>query len=239
LNFDFLGFSQKIIAAAWKSKLLTKNQGAEKFLFSDYNNWIENYDSKQDGMLTMTIPTRSRCLALMVQMQMPEHIQKHSIAVARIAVLLGRHLNQNSVRLDLELLEAGALLHDIAKAQTLSTSQRHEDVGARMLESWGYPMLSPIVKDHVKLETSTLAGPITESLVVNYSDKRVKHDQIVTLEDRFSDLVGRYAKTGEHRSWLQAKFELYQLLESKLFEHLTITPKDLAHLCFSQSEPTP
>jgi uncharacterized protein len=184
----------------------------------------------------MTIPTRSQCLTLMTQIQMPEHIQRHSLAVARVAVALARLLNQNGVSLDLKLLEAGALLHDIAKAQTLSTKGRHEDVGARMLEARGLSVLSSIVREHVVLEASALTGPITESLVVNYADKRVRHDQVVSLADRFADLVGRYAKTGAHRSWLQEKFELYVLLEAKLFEHLTIAPKDLARLCRAQTD---
>lgn len=182
----------------------------------------------------MMIPKRSQCLTLMEQTRMPEHIQKHSLMVAHVAVFLGTLLNQDGVRLNLELLEAGALLHDIAKAQTLSSGQRHEELGAGMLESWGYPLLAPIVREHVVLESSALSGPITESLVVNYADKRVKHDQIVTLSVRFADLIGRYAKTSEHRKWLQAKFHLYGVLESKIFERLPISPKDLGRLCGAQ-----
>jgi len=178
----------------------------------------------------MFIPTRSQCLVLMNQAKMPGHIQKHSFVVARIAVYLGGLLNQNSVCLNLELLEAGALLHDIAKERTLTTGERHEKVGASMLEDWGYTLLSPIVREHVILDRTVLHGPITESLVVNYADKRVKHDQIVSLRDRFFDLIGRYAKTDEHRAWLLGKFDLYVLLESKIFEHLTINPEDLGYL---------
>jgi len=184
---------------------------------------------------TMAVPSRSQCLALMTRIEMPEHIRQHSLVVAQVALFLAHLLNRNSHRLDLRLLEAGALLHDIAKAESLATRERHEDLGATMLENWGYPMLSPIVREHVVLEASALAGPITESLVVNYADKRVKHDQIVSLEERFSDLIGRYAKTGEHRQWLQSKFELYRRLETKLFEHLTIVPEDLARLCSAAS----
>jgi uncharacterized protein len=184
----------------------------------------------------MIIPTRSQCLDLIEQIRMPEHIKKHSFVVARIAVYLGRLLNHNSLRLNLELLEAGALLHDIAKARTISTGERHEDVGARMLEDWGYALLSAIVKEHVVLDVSVLHGPITESLLVNYSDKRVKHDQVVSLRDRFSDLINRYAKTEEHRAWLQEKSNLYILLESKIFEHLVITPDDLSRLHLTQAE---
>jgi len=185
----------------------------------------------------MIIPTHSQCLDLIEQVRMPEHIKKHSFVVARIAVYLGRLLNHNTLRLNLELLEAGALLHDIAKAWTLSTGERHEDVGSRMLEDWGYAPLSSIVKEHVVLDVSALDGPITESLLVNYSDKRVKHDRVVSLKDRFCDLISRYARTKEHRAWLQEKSNLYMLLESKIFEHLTITPDDLSRLHLSQAEP--
>lgn len=178
----------------------------------------------------LVIPTRSQCRALMDQAKMPAHIKNHSFVVAQIAVYLGGLLNQNSVRLNLELLEAGALLHDIAKDRTLSTGERHENVGARMLEEWGYTLLSPIVKEHVVLDGTVLSGPITESLLVNYADKRVKHDQIVSLGERFSDLIGRYAKTEEHQDWLREKFALYVLLESKIFKHLTIKPDDLGRL---------
>jgi uncharacterized protein len=178
----------------------------------------------------MIIPTRSQCMDLIEQVRMPEHIKKHSFVVARIAVYLGSLLNQNSLRLNLELLEAGALLHDIAKARTLSTGERHEEVGSRMVEDWGYALLSAIVKEHVVLDVSVLHGPITESLLVNYSDKRVKHDQVVPLQDRFSDLISRYAKTKEHRDWLQEKSDLYIRLEAKIFEHLAISPNDLSQL---------
>ncbi len=186
----------------------------------------------------MIIPTPRQCLVLMEQVNMPDHIRKHSFLVARISVYLGRLLNQNSLRLDLDLLEAGALLHDIAKARALSTGERHEDLGARMLEEWGYARLSPIVREHVVLDASVVNGPITESVLVNYADKRVKHDQIVSLEERFSDLIGRYATTKEHRSWLQEKYRLFLLLESKIFEHLSITPDDLRRTLPAEDAPT-
>jgi uncharacterized protein len=197
-----------------------------------------NAHRKRDESQAMNVPTRSQCRVLMAQVEMPKHIQEHSSVVAQIAVYLGRLLNQNSGRLNLELLEAGALLHDIAKAPTLASGERHEDVGARMLEGWGYVLLAPIVREHVILDRAALGRPLTESLLVNYADKRVKHDQVVSLKDRFSDLIGRYARTKEHQTWLQEKFALYMLLESKIFEHLTITPDDLGKLRFVWDEST-
>lgn len=174
----------------------------------------------------MSVPSRRQCLIMMHRARMPKHIQRHSLMVAEVSIFLGRVLNQNSIRLDLGLLEAGALLHDIAKAPSLETGERHDEMGGRILEEWGYSLLVPIVKDHVCLDLKTVYGPVTESLIVNYADKRVKHENVVSLEERFDDLMVRYAKTAGHRVYFRERFELYSLLEKRLFSHLPIGPVD-------------
>jgi putative nucleotidyltransferase with HDIG domain len=173
---------------------------------------------------SMVIPVRTQCLALMERVEMPPHIRRHSMMVAEIALYLGRLLNKNSVRLDLDLLEAGALLHDIGKMRSIATGERHDTLGAKMLDQWGYQQLTPIVQEHASMDVARLHGPITESLVVNYADKRVKHDQIVTIQERFEDLIVRYGKTEQHRIRLREKLDEYLMLEGRLFEHLTISP---------------
>lgn len=184
----------------------------------------------------MAIPTRSQCLTLLAQIHMPLHIQRHSLLVAEIAMLLGRRLNSNSAGLNLKVLQAGALLHDIGKMHGITTGAKHEEVGSRMLHDWGYLRLAPIVQDHVSLDSIRLYGPITESLIVNYADKRVKHDEIVSLRDRFQDLMKRYARTEEHRVRLKEKLTLYLALERKIFEQLPIAPNDaeLMHLSLAE-----
>ncbi len=181
----------------------------------------------------MFIPTRRECLFLMEQIQMPGHIRKHSLMVAEIALYLSRLLNRNSTRLNLELVEAAALLHDIAKARSLHTGENHSELGASMLLEWGFPPLAPIVREHVSLDLQSLRGPVTESLVVNYADKRVKHDQVVTIEDRFHDLVERYGRTQDHRKWILQKLDVYRALERKIFDHLAISPSGVELMCLS------
>lgn len=172
------------------------------------------------------IPDRDECLRRMNEMQMPEHIRRHSHLVAAIAVYLGKLLDQNGTRLDLCLVEAGALLHDIGKSRALATGQRHEELGAEIVQRWGYHPIAPIVREHVHLEREELHGPITESLLVNYADKRVKHDEIVSLEERFRDLVNRYGRTPKHIEFLEKKYHLFNQLERKIFEHLPIHPEE-------------
>lgn len=172
----------------------------------------------------MPIPSRIECLGLMDRVDMPPHIRRHSLMVAEIALYIGRLLNENSSRLDLPVLEAGALLHDIGKMQSFVTGERHDELGARMLNQWGYMPLAPIVLEHASMDAVRLNGPITESLIVNYADKRVKHDQVVTVEDRFMDLIDRYAKTEEHGIRLRERLEDYLVLERRIFEPLSVSP---------------
>ena len=47
---------------------------------------------------------------------------------------------------------------------------------------------------HVWLNREGDPSSVSEEEVVNYADKRVRHDQIVSLEERFQDLKNRYGK---------------------------------------------
>jgi putative nucleotidyltransferase with HDIG domain len=172
----------------------------------------------------MALPTRFECLQLMQKRLMPRHIQNHSILVADLALHIGRRLNCGGARLDAGVLEAGGLLHDIAKAESLRSGVRHERLGAKILHDLDYLHLASIVQDHVSIDLIRLHGPITESLIINYADKRVKHDGIVTLEDRFFDLIHRYARSTEQEVHLRRRLDLYRTLERKIFDPLTIEP---------------
>jgi uncharacterized protein len=172
----------------------------------------------------MAVPNRFECLQLMQKRLMPRHIQDHSILVADFALYLGRLLNRNGTRLDTAVLEAGGLLHDIAKAESLCNGARHEKLGARILHDLDYLHLAYIVQDHVSIDLIRIHGPITESLVINYADKRVKHDCVVTLEERFLDLIHRYARSTEQEAHMRRRLDLYRVLERKIFDHLIIKP---------------
>jgi len=61
------------------------------------------------------IPTREQCFELIRRYQMLPHIVQHSELVTEVALLIARKLNSCGQQLDLALVEAGALLHDITK----------------------------------------------------------------------------------------------------------------------------
>lgn len=65
------------------------------------------------------IPTREECFELIRRYRMLPHIVQHSKLVAKVALLIARKLNSHGQNLDLALVEAGALLHDITKTMSI------------------------------------------------------------------------------------------------------------------------
>ena len=186
-------------------------------------------------MVYKAVPNRNECLLLMRRACMPAHIQKHSLLVADVAIFLSKLLNEHKITLNLEVVQAGGLLHDIAKAQSLATGERHETLGARMLHQYGYLLLASMVQDHVSMDLIRLNGHINDSIIIYYAHKRVKHDQIVTLKERFADLVQRYSRTVQQQAHMHRKYELYAKLEQRIFSHLEMDPNagELMQLSFS------
>lgn len=175
--------------------------------------------------IEMLIPSRTECMELHQKFDMPQNIQRHSVLVAGVALALAERLNRNSCRLDLRLIEAAALLHDVGKMTGIRTGEDHAALGAKMLDGIVNFAVAEIVREHIWLTPSQVAGPLTESLIVNYSDKRVKHDQVVSIEQRYQDLIERYAKAPVQTQFLLQKLDLYIALERSIFSHLTIAPQ--------------
>ena len=132
--------------------------------------------------MSVSCPSLAQCLDLMRHYQMLPHIREHSQRVRDVALLVGRHLQATGVELSLPLLEAGALLHDLAKTASLANGGEHARLGAQWLVDLGYPAVAEIVREHVWLSREPAEPwPLREVEIVNYADKRVLHQQVVTL----------------------------------------------------------
>src|SRR5207245_11621610 len=72
----------------------------------------------------------------------------HSEGVARVASEAARRLEAAGIPLDVGLVEAAALLHDIDKLETRGGRGIHGLTGATMLEQMGFGELAPPVASH-------------------------------------------------------------------------------------------
>jgi uncharacterized protein len=134
------------------------------------------------------IPSLHETYNLIRSKKMPDHILRHSLMVRRVAIVIGTCLNDSGSRLDLVLIERSSLLHDICKADCIGNAGDHALMGKDLLYREGYESIGDIVGQHVRLEKRD----VDEAMVVNYADKRVMHDRIVSLTRRFLDLMDRY-----------------------------------------------
>lgn len=175
----------------------------------------------------MKIPSIERCYALMVDMAMPDHIVAHSRRVCQVAMLMVDHLPAEETRVNRQLIQASALLHDITKIRSFETRENHAASGARFLETLGYPEVGAVVGQHVTLDSFDPTGLPNEAEIVNYADKRVLHDRVVPLEDRMRYIMNRYGRSENDLRRIRCLWEATETLEKKLFGFLSFSPDQL------------
>jgi uncharacterized protein len=176
------------------------------------------------------IPDREECLRLMERYGMLQNIVAHSLEVTKVALFLSSELIKRGQRIDLCLVEAASLLHDIAKTTCLKTKEDHTESGYHLLKEIGYERVGEIVAQHVWLKREGDPSSVTEEEVVNYADKRVRHDQIVSLEERFMDLKARYGKDQRSIDYLERMEKAILGVEDKIFFMLNRHPDEIQNL---------
>ena len=138
----------------------------------------------------MRHPTREECERLLKEYGTPEHVQGHCRAVAETACNIGAALNEKGLALDLDLILAAGLLHDIARVE-----DRHWEVGARLMEKLGYLQERDIIKTHMRYDFSPSA-PFDETDLVCLADRLVLEDKYAGLDERIDYIVDKAARNG-------------------------------------------
>ncbi len=180
--------------------------------------------------MSIQIPSREQCYQMIAQMKMMDHIVVHSLQVCRVATFITQQLIQQKYRLDFELIQAAALLHDITKTRSFKSREDHAQTGGDFLADRGYPEIGNLIRQHVRLDNYSATGQLTDAEVLNYADKRVLHDEIVGLDRRLDYILERYAETAEHQEKIYQLWQKTRDIETKIFKNLAFTPGDLTRL---------
>jgi CTP:molybdopterin cytidylyltransferase MocA len=148
------------------------------------------------------LPTDLECQVLLTRVYpAPAGMHDHAQAVAGLAVALAEALNQAGRGLDVGLVQAAALLHDLAKGR-----RGHDRVGARWLARMGYGRVAGVVAAHIDLTLGS-GEPIGEAQVVFLADKMMQGDQRVSLPERFEAGLKRYGRDPAARAAVQQRLE--------------------------------
>ncbi|WP_291322644.1 HDIG domain-containing metalloprotein [Desulfonatronospira sp.] len=171
------------------------------------------------------IPTREECRYYWNLYHLPGHIREHSILVAHVAEYICTLASSRGLPVNTAAVVASALLHDLGKFFCIEHGGSHNQLGASLvMELTGNPAIAQGVMHHVCWPGELDIHKFFLPLVIIYSDKRVMHERIVSLETRFEDIYKRYGVNPKmyrliHQSWLQTleiQEQLNRTLEADL-----------------------
>ncbi len=169
---------------------------------ADYNAALA-YVSRED------IPTRDECLAILDRHKVPHQpVIAHSQVVTKVARKLVATLNATGLDLNLDLVVAGGLLHDLAKGQP-----NHAHAGAQVLRELGYPRVAEIAATHIDIG---LEHPLNEAQVVYLADKVTGGICLVPLADRCQAALARFAGQPEVLEAVRDRFRHAEAIKGRI-----------------------
>jgi putative nucleotidyltransferase with HDIG domain len=169
---------------------------------------------------TGSVPQDEACFRHWRDLGMPEHIGTHSLMVASIATCLATWARQRGLPVRVQEVRAAALLHDLGKAYTIIHQGNHCQIGAALvMQLIGNPAIAQGVIHHVHWPGELDPKRHFLPLAVLYADKRVVHDRIVSIRERFEDILSRYANSFERMQRIYRSHARVLALE-KLFTQI-------------------
>jgi len=197
----------------------------------------------------MKLPTRQQCLAMLKHYSMPRNMLEHTKGVAKVAVTITKAMNRAGQKIDVNLIERAALLHDIMKIARIN-EQSFQKLGltGSKLQMWKtlrgkygntghakaaflelkakYPELALVVKKHNYNAMQHPKKLSIEQKILNYADKRFEDYSTVPLHKRFNSFSKRYGGKKSEKEIMKIN-QNYFLLEKQIFKNLDITPEDI------------
>ncbi len=150
------------------------------------------------------LPDRDFALELLKRLKIPLSIRRHSEKVADKAMEISRKIKKAKV--DMNLIEIGALLHDVGRTKTHSF--KHALIGGKILKERGFSeKLARICETHIlgglDKEDAKEVGlpekdylPLTlEEKIICLADKHMAGTREVSIKERFNIWFRKYGRS--------------------------------------------
>lgn len=203
----------------------------------------------------LKLPSRAECLALFKQYHTPANIIRHSLAVNKVANYLADSFKQAGVDINDALVDRASLLHDLLRVcdikdnlytfndpQDLTDAnkkiwqeqrekyknQHHAEITANLFKQQ-YPEMAEVIRKH-RL-SAVLKNQLVswEEKIVYYADKRVNHDQFVSIEERMSEGRKRW-KINKSQDYSEQIIKAMEELEKEIFQLINKQPDEINKL---------
>ncbi|MBW2977356.1 HDIG domain-containing protein [Candidatus Woesearchaeota archaeon] len=179
------------------------------------------------------IPDPKQCMKILEEHDVVAHIIEHSQIVSKVAVFLAKELKKTGEKINIPLLEAAALLHDLDKLKTNQEPENHGKLAFELLRG-DHPEVAELIPKHCFPYLLDNQLKTWEEKLLNYADMRVLHNELVTREERHEDAKRRYPdETGGRRD--EAEKEASKI-EKEIFTKINLKPHKLAQTIEEEKE---
>ena len=149
--------------------------------------------------MSSRLPTREQAIKLLHKENCSPQVISHCIAVTDLAMETANKLQKKGLKINTQLVEAGALLHDLGRS--MNQTVKHVLIGAQIAQSKGLskPVIK-IIKRHVGAgitaeEAQVMGWPkdsytpqTLEEKIVSYADKLIDQSKRIPIETEIERL---------------------------------------------------
>lgn len=155
----------------------------------------------------------------------PQRVVRHCKEVTRVALAIASELNKKGCDLDLNIIQAAGLLHDVARVE-----KDHEKAGSILLKELGYPYVAEIISRHMRYSEFHLPSEMTETDIVCLGDRLVKEDEFVGLDERMDYVIQKMISWGKEDA-VPVILAKKEQVRSVICEIEKLTGKSLDEIC--------
>jgi putative nucleotidyltransferase with HDIG domain len=189
----------------------------------------ERYEALRQKLAGYEIPDEAECEVLLSSiLGVTGELLQHSRTVAAVATDIAAKLRQTGNGLDLKLVRAGALLHDVAKGE-----KDHARRGAQYLQRLGFDRVAQIVARHVDLlpDAKDLVPvpefALDEAAVVFMADKHISGRAPISLGARFDRSLKRFGTLPAARANIERRRQTARIVRDRIEGELGVRLGDL------------
>jgi putative hydrolase of the HAD superfamily len=202
------------------------------FIYGDRNSFrpmpLQQFEAKSwallVGQLSTPRPTLQECFAWLQESHQTFLLMHHVQLVAVIAYWLAHQLMLAGEAVDPILTHRAALLHDLDKLDPDRPAEMHGVWGAEQIANRGFEQVAEIVRQHVPTNPQSIRFTSREAELVFFADKMAKGNQIVSIEERYDDLINRYPELKKIRYAIE---EILYATHEDICSTLAIQNEDL------------
>lgn len=175
---------------------------------------------EENNYSKINLPSQERCLELFKEFKVPKNILNHCLMVRKVALFLAGKIISAGEKINPELVDRSALLHDLFKMVSISDlgnsnfhgnnfskeetkmwkslrekyPRMHEHEVSYLFFKEDYPELALALR---KISDPDQTERTMEEELVHYADARVLRDEIVSVSQRFDYLKKTYPRMKE------------------------------------------